>query len=146
MIALGSDHAGYELKIKIMRYLKEIDVKFTDYGCYNGDAADYPVFAKKVCESMLSGESEHGILVCNSGIGMSIAANRHRKIRAALCRDLRTAVAAREHNDANVLVLGARVTDHGLALEIVRTFFNYEFSNTERHIKRVGMLDGLGQE
>jgi len=144
MIALGSDHAGYELKIKVIRYFHNEKIKFTDFGCYTFDSVDYPVYARKVCEAVLSGKFEKGILFCNTGIGMSIAANRHGGIRAALCRDARSAVSARSHNDANVLVIGARVTDYNPAIEIINTFFTTDFSNEERHIRRVGMLDNPG--
>ena len=144
-IALGSDHAGYELKIKVIRYFHNEKIGFTDFGCYTFDAADYPIYARKVCEAVLSGEFDKGILFCNTGIGMSVAANRYNGIRAALCRDARTAVSARSHNDANVLVIGARVTDYNLTVDVIKTFFATEFSNAERHIRRVGMLDGPGR-
>ena len=141
MIALGNDHAGYELKNKIADYFKASGIGFKDFGCYSSEAADYPIYARAVCEGVLSGEYKAGILLCNTGTGMTVAANRFKGIRAAICRDERTATAARDHNDANVLVLGAKTTDHGLCMEIIKVFLACPFSNEAKHIKRIQMLD-----
>lgn len=141
MIALGSDHGGYELKQEIIRHLEEKGIEYKDYGCYDESPCDYPVFGKKAAQAVVSGECEKGILICGTGIGISIAANKTKGIRAALCHDVFSAKATREHNDANMLAMGARVVGPGLALMIVDTFLNTEFSNAERHQKRIDMLE-----
>ena len=141
MIALGSDHGGYGLKQEIIGYLEEKGIEYKDYGCYDESPCDYPVFGKKAAQAVVSGECEKGILICGTGIGISIAANKIKGIRAALCHDVFSAKATREHNDANILALGARVVGPGLALMIVDTFLNTEFSNAERHQKRIDMLE-----
>ena len=141
MIALGSDHGGYGLKQEIIGYLEEKGIEYKDYGCYDESPCDYPVFGKKAAQAVVSGECEKGILICGTGIGISIAANKIRGVRAALCHDVFSAKATREHNDANILAMGARVVGTGLALMIVDTFLNTEFSNAERHQKRIDMLE-----
>ena len=141
MIALGSDQAGYELKQEIIGYLEEKGIEYKDYGCYDESPCDYPVFGKKAAQAVVSGECEKGILICGTGIGISIAANKIKGVRAALCHDVFSAKATREHNDANMLAMGARVVGPGLALMIVDTFLNTEFSNAERHQKRIDMLE-----
>ncbi|MBC8562196.1 ribose 5-phosphate isomerase B [Jutongia huaianensis] len=141
MIALGSDHGGYGLKQEIIGYLEEKGIEYKDYGCYDESPCDYPVFGKKAAQAVVSGECEKGILICGTGIGISIAANKIKGVRAALCHDVFSAKATREHNDANMLALGARVVGPGLALMIVDTFLNTEFSNAERHQKRIDMLE-----
>ena len=141
MIALGCDHGGYELKLEIKKYLDEKGLEYKDFGCDSTDAVDYPVYAKKVAKSILSGECEKGILICGTGIGISITANKFKGIRAALCTDCFCAEATRLHNDANVLALGGRVVGTGLAVKIVDTFLETEFSNGERHIRRIDMLE-----
>ena len=141
MIALGSDHGGYGLKQEIIGYLEEKGIEYKDYGCYDESPCDYPVFGKKAAQAVVSGECEKGILICGTGIGISIAANKIKGVRAALCHDVFSAKATREHNDANMLAMGARVVGPGLALMIVDTFFNTEFSNAERHQKRIDMLE-----
>ncbi len=141
MIALGSDHGGYGLKQEIIKYLEEKGVGYKDYGCYDESPCDYPVFGKKAARAVASGECEKGILICGTGIGISIAANKIKGIRAALCHDVFSAKATREHNDANMLAMGARVVGPGLALMIVDTFLNTEFSNAERHQNRIDMLE-----
>lgn len=137
MIAIGSDHGGYWLKQEIMAHLKEQGVEYKDYGCYDEKSCDYPVYAKKVANAIVSGECEK----CGTGIGISITANKVKGIRAALCHDTFSAQATREHNDANILAMGARVVGPGLALKIVDTFLNTEFSNDERHIRRINMIE-----
>ncbi len=141
MIALGSDQAGYELKQVIMKHLEERGLEYKDYGSYNADPVDYPVYGKKVAEAIVSGECDRGILICGTGIGISIAANKVKGIRAAVCSDCFSAEATRLHNDANILAFGARVIGPGLAEKIVDTFLDTEFSGAERHVRRVEMLD-----
>ncbi len=141
MIALGCDHGGYELKQEIIKHLQEREIEFKDYGCDSLESVDYPVYAKKVANVVASGECEKGILICGTGIGISIAANKVKGIRAALCTDCFMAEATRLHNDANILALGGRVVGPGLALKIVDTFLDTEFSNDERHIRRIGMIE-----
>ena len=141
MIALGSDHGGYGLKQEIIRYLEEKGIEYKDYGCYDERPCDYPVYGKKAAQAVASGECEKGILICGTGIVISIAANKVKGIRAALCHDVFSAKATREHNDANMLAMGARVVGPGLALMIVDTFLNTEFSHAERHQNRIDQLE-----
>lgn len=141
MIALGCDHGGYPLKKEVIRYLEEHNIEYKDFGCYDTTAVDYPEYAKKVAHSVADGECEKGILICGTGIGISIAANKVKGIRAALCHDCFSARATREHNDANILAMGARVIGSGLALQIVDIFLNTEFSNEERHVKRIAQIE-----
>ena len=141
MIALGCDHGGYELKQEIVKYLEENKVEYKDYGCYDTSSVDYPEYAKKVAHAVADKEAEKGILICGTGIGISIAANKVKGIRAALCHDCFSAQATREHNDANILAMGARVIGPGLAVKIVDTFLHTEFSNEERHINRIAQIE-----
>lgn len=141
MIALGSDHGGYELKQEIINYLKENGIDFKDYGCYSTESCDYPVYAKEVANAIVNKECDKGILVCGTGIGISITANKIKGIRAAVCTDCFTAQATRSHNDANVLALGGRVVGAGLAIKIVDTFLNTEFSGEERHMRRIAQIE-----
>jgi len=139
-IALAADHAGYEFKDALASYLREKGYDVIDLGTNSSDSVDYPVYAKKLCSSILSGECEKGILVCGTGIGMSIAANRHKGIRAALCTIPEYARLAREHNNANVLCLGARFVGFDEAVKITDVFLNTEFLGG-RHQNRVNQLD-----
>lgn len=141
MIAIGSDHGGYELKQEIMKHLDDLGLEYKDYGCYNQEACDYPVYGKAVAHAIVNGECDKGILICGTGIGISISANKVKGIRAALCHDTFSAQATREHNDANILAMGARVVGPGLALKIVDTFLNTEFSNAERHANRIKQIE-----
>lgn len=141
MIALGCDHGGYELKQEIIKYLEENEVAYKDFGCYDTSSVDYPEYAKKVAHAVADGEAEKGILICGTGIGISIAANKVKGIRAALCHDCFSAQATREHNDANIVAMGARVIGPGLAVKIVDTFLNTPFSNDERHIRRIAQIE-----
>lgn len=141
MIALGSDQAGFELKQEVIKYLEEKGLEYKDYGSYNADPVDYPVYGKLVANAIVSGECEKGILICGTGIGISIAANKVKGIRAAVCSDCFSAEATRLHNDANILAFGARVVGPGLAVKIVDTFLNTEFSGAERHVRRVEMIE-----
>ncbi len=142
MIAIGSDHGGWELKQEIMAHLKERGLAYWDFGTYTSDSCDYPVYGKAVAQAVASGEYEFGILICGTGIGISITANKVPGIRAALCGDCFSAEATRAHNDANILALGGRVTGAGLALKIVDTFLDTPFSGDERHVRRISMIEG----
>ena len=141
MIALGCDHGGYELKLEVIKYLEQNNIPYKDFGCDSTDAVDYPVYAKKVANAVANKECEKGILICGTGIGISIAANKVKGIRCALCSDCFPAEATRQHNDANILAMGARVLGGGLAVKIVDTFLNTEFSNDERHIRRINLIE-----
>ncbi|PWL75444.1 MAG: ribose 5-phosphate isomerase B [Clostridiales bacterium] len=141
MIAIGSDHGGFELKKKLMEHLSERGLEYKDFGTYSSASCDYPVYAKAVANAVASGECDRGIIICGTGIGVSITANKVRGIRAALCGDCFSAEATRQHNDANVLCMGARVVGEGLALKIADTFLDTPFSNDERHIRRISMIE-----
>ena len=141
MIAIGSDHGGFGLKQEIMEYLDKNGYEYKDYGCYEEKSTDYPIYAKKVAKAVQSGEAEKSILICGTGIGMSITANKFKGIRCSLCADCFTAEATREHNDSNILALGARTTGPGLALKIVDTYLKTPFSNDERHIRRISQIE-----
>ncbi len=141
MIALGCDHGGYDLMQAVIRHLDERGIEYKNYGCYSSESVDYPIYAKAVAHAVADGECEQGILICGTGIGVSITANKVPGIRAALCGDCFSAQATREHNDANILTMGARVTGAGLALKIVDTFLDTPFSNDERHIRRISMIE-----
>ena len=138
-IAVGSDHGGFECKQMIIRFLKDRGQEVIDQGCYSTESVDYPDFADKVCASIQRNECERGILICGTGIGMSIAANRHRDIRAALCHEAYTARMSREHNNANVLCFGGRVLGPEIALDVVGTWVETEFSGG-RHQRRLDKM------
>lgn len=142
MIGIGSDHGGYELKQAVIKHLEEKGHAVKDYGCYSEESCDYPVYAKAVAEGILKDEVKQGILICGTGIGISIAANKIPGIRAALCTDCFCAEATRQHNDANVLALGGRVVGPGLAVKIVDTFLHTAFSGAERHQRRIDLIEG----
>ena len=141
MIGIGCDHGGYELKKEILRYFDENSIEYKDFGCDSTDAVDYPIYAKKVAEAVVNKECEKGILICGTGIGISIAANKVQGIRCALCHDCFSAEATRLHNDANIIAMGGRVIGAGHAVKVVQTFLNTEFSNDERHLKRIRLID-----
>ena len=141
MIAIASDQGGYELKQSVMEHLKERGTEYQDLGSYGPESVDYPIYARKVANAVLSGECEKGILICGTGIGVSIQANRFPGIRAALCSDCFSAEATRLHNDANVICLGGRVTGPGLANKLEDTFLDTPFSGAERHQRRINMID-----
>ena len=141
MIALGCDHGGYELMQEVIKYLEEHGLEYKNYGTYSTDSCDYPDYAKKVAEAILAGECEKGILICGTGIGISITANKFKGIRAALCSDCFSAEATRLHNNANILAMGGRVVGPGLAVKIVDTFLNTPFSNDERHKRRIAKIE-----
>lgn len=145
MVAIGCDHGGYELKKEIIAHLTKNGVEIKDFGTYDGNSVDYPDIAKLVCKSILSGECENGILVCGTGIGISIAANKHKGIRAAVCSDEFSAKFTRLHNDANVLCLGGRVVGPGLACELVDIFLSTGFEGG-RHALRVDKITAIENE
>ncbi len=141
MIAIGCDHGGYELKKEIIKYLESKGFEYKDFGCDSEASVDYPVYGKLVANAVANGECEKGILICGTGIGMSIVANKVPGVRCALVTDCFSAQATREHNDTNVMSLGARVTGPGLAVKLVDIWLNTEFSNDERHIRRIEMIE-----
>ena len=141
MIAIGCDHGGFALKQEIIAYFKANGTEFKDFGCMSEEAVDYPDYAKSVSKAVLSGECEKGVLICGTGIGISIAANKIPGIRCALCHDVFSAEATRLHNDTNIVALGGRVIGPGLAIKVVDTFLKTPFSNEERHIKRISKLE-----
>lgn len=142
MVAIGCDHGGVELKDMIVAHLKGQGIEVKDFGCYDKNAVDYPIYGKKVGEAVASGECEKGIVICTTGIGISIAANKVKGVRAALCADTLSAKMTRLHNDANVLAMGAGIVGPNLAKEIVDTFLGTDFSGEERHQRRVDMIEG----
>ena len=141
MIFIGSDHGGYSLKLEVIEHLKNRGIEVTDIGCDSEASCDYPVYAKKVTDAIKDGSADLGILICGTGIGISIAANKVKGIRAALCTDCYMAELTRLHNDANILAMGGRVVGPGLAVKIVDTFLHTEFSNEERHMRRIEMIE-----
>lgn len=141
MIAIGSDHGGYELKQNVIRYLEEKGISYQDLGCNSKDSVDYPVYGKAVAHAVADGTCEKGIVICTTGIGISIAANKIPGIRCALCSDTLSAKMTRLHNDANVLALGGGMIGPNLALDIVETFLNTPFSGEEKHQRRVNLLE-----
>ena len=144
MIALGSDHGGFDLKQRVKAYLDEKHIPYKDYGCDSKESCDYPIFGKAAAEAVASGECEKGIVICTTGIGISIAANKHKGIRAACCSDCFSARATRLHNDANVLCMGGRVVGAGLACQMVDEFLAASFERG-RHQRRVDKLTALEQ-
>jgi len=145
LVAIGSDHAGYELKEKMKAVLADLHLGVVDFGCTGPDSVDYPDFGMKVAEAVNSGRFAEGILICGTGIGMSIVANRFPNIRAALCHNEFTAQAAREHNNANILVMGARVVSEEEAAAIINTWFRAEFL-AGRHSRRLAKISQLSQD
>ncbi len=141
MIAIGCDHGGYELKQEIIRYLQEKHIEYRDFGTDSTASCDYPVYAKLVSNAVVSGECEFGILICGTGIGISITANKIAGVRCALCHDCFSAEATRLHNNANILAMGGRIVGPGLAVKIVDTFLNTPFSNEERHLRRIAQIE-----
>jgi len=142
IIAIGSDHAGIALRVQLTDYLTSRGIECIDCGCPEGTTADYPVIAAAVCSKITCDTATAGVLICGTGIGISIAANKHKGIRAGLCMETYSAAMTRQHNDANVLCLGARVTGSGLAQEILATFLDTDFEGG-RHQARVDMIKAL---
>lgn len=139
-IAIGADHGGFELKEKIIEYLKNNDIEFKDFGTFSSESCDYPIVAKEVANEVSKNNFNRGILVCGSGIGMSITANKIKGIRAALCWNLSTAELSRAHNNSNILCLGQRQLEDNLALEMVKKWLDTEFESG-RHKIRVDMIE-----
>ncbi len=144
MLAIGSDHGGYALKQAVMKHLSERGIEYRDFGTYSEESCDYPDFGEAVGRAVASGECERGIVICGTGIGISIAANKVRGVRCALCGDCFSAEMTRRHNDANVLAMGARVLGEGLALKIVDTFLDTGFDGG-RHARRIAKLAEIEQ-
>lgn len=141
-IALGSDHRGFELKNRIINFLKSSGYEYVDFGCNSADAVDYPDFASDVARSIIKGQADYGILICASGIGMSITANKYNGIRAAICCNPELAVRARRHNDANVLCLGSDFVDEPTAIDITRNFLTTAFEGG-RHQRRLDKISKI---
>ena len=141
MISIGCDHGGLKLKEVIVSYFKEKNIEYKDCGCYTADSCDYPVFGKAAAQAVADGECEKGIVICTTGIGISISANKVKGVRCALCSDTLSAKMTRLHNDANMLALGAGMVGENLALDIVETFLNTEFSGEERHQRRINLIE-----
>lgn len=142
MIAIGSDHGGFELKNHMVKYLLEKGYAVKDFGTYSEDSVDYPDCAKPVCEAVISGEAEKGILICGTGIGISIAANKYKGIRAALCSNEYSAAMAKRHNNANILCLGGRVTGRELAYSIAEAWLDEKFEGG-RHEQRIAKIHAV---
>ncbi|WP_152399961.1 ribose 5-phosphate isomerase B [Paenibacillus cellulositrophicus] len=142
-IAVGTDHAGIRLKEDIIAVIEGMGHQVADVGCGCTDSVDYPDYALPVCDLVTKGEADRGILICGTGIGMSIAANKVPGIRCALVHDVFSAIATREHNDSNVLAMGERVIGPGLAQEIVKVWLGTEFSGGERHVGRVNKIKAI---
>ena len=143
MIALGCDHGGFALKQEIMKHLDEKQIAYKDYGTYTEESCDYPIYGEAVGKAVASGECERGIIICGTGIGISMAANKVGGIRCAHCADTVEARLTREHNDANMLAIGAGFTGELLALEMVDVFLTTPFSEGERHARRVGKVNAI---
>lgn len=141
-IAIGADHGGFELKEKIVEYLKENNIEYFDFGTYSNESCDYPIYAETVANEVAKGSFNRGILVCGSGIGMSVAANKVKGIIAALCWNIATAKSARTHNNSNILCLGERQLDMDLAMQIVKVWLNTEFEGG-RHERRVSQINEI---
>lgn len=142
MIALGCDHGGYGLMQEVKAHLDSLGLEYKDFGTYSEDSCDYPVFGEAAARAVAGGECDCGIVICGTGIGISIAANKVKGVRAALCSDCYSAEYTRRHNDANILAMGARVLGSGLALKIVDTFLNTEFEGG-RHARRVALISEI---
>lgn len=141
MIALGSDHGGYDLKQKVKAYLDQKGIPYEDMGCDSRESCDYPLFGRAAAQAVAEGRCEKGIVICTTGIGISISANKVAGVRCALCADTLSAKMTRLHNDANMLALGAGIVGGNLALEIVDTFLNTPFSGEERHQRRINLIE-----
>ncbi len=146
IIAVGCDHAGYELKLELIRHLQQRGLETVDFGTDSTSSCDYPDYARKVAQAVVDGNAQLGLLVCGTGIGMSIAANKVKGIRAAVLSDEFSAQATREHNDANILCLGARVVDVPTAVRLLDIFLDTPFSHGENHVRRIGKIAELEKE
>lgn len=145
-IAIGADHAGYVLKDVVVPFIESLGHEIVDVGCDCSQSVDYPDYALPVCDLVASGEADRGILICGTGIGMSIAANKVKGIRCALVHDLFSAKATREHNDTNVLAMGERIIGPGVAQEIIRIWLETPFSEGERHQGRLNKVAQIEQQ
>ena len=143
MIGIGSDHGGYDLKRTVISYLEENGIEYKDYGCMDKNSCDYPIYGKAVAEAVADGTCEKGIVICTTGIGISMVANKIPGIRCALCSDTVSAKLTRLHNDANVLAMGGGIVGNNLAISIVDAFIHTEFSEEEKHKRRVAMINGI---
>lgn len=143
VIAIGCDHAGWELKEFLKEYLVSIDYKIEDYGTNSNESVDYPDYGIQVAEAVSCGKFERAILICGTGVGMSIVANKFPGVRAAFCHDIYTARASREHNNSNILILGGRTTSNELGKEIVNVWISTPFSEEERHRRRIEKIKSL---
>ena len=141
IVGIGNDHSALELKAEIIEFLTENGHEVIDYGTNSAESCDYPIYGETVANAVVKGEVDRGILICGTGLGISLAANKVKGIRAAVCTDCFTAEATRLHNDANILALGGRVVGPGLALKIVDTFLNTPFSGEERHSRRISKIE-----
>ena len=142
MIAIGNDHAGFELKGAVISVLDELNIEYKDFGCYSTEKAEYPVYAQKVADSVAKGECERGILLCGTGLGISIAANKVKGIRAAVCSDPFSAKMSKIHNDSNILAMGARVIGSEVAKMILREWLSAEFEGG-RHKERIDQIASI---
>lgn len=142
MIALGSDHGGYDLKMAVIAHLEERGIEYKDFGCYDKSSCDYPEFGRAAAEAVASGECEKGIVICTTGIGISISANKVKGVRCALCSEPLSAKMTRLHNNANMLAMGAGIINAFMANEIVDTFLDTPFSEEERHQRRIDKIEG----
>ncbi len=141
MVALGCDHGGFDLKQHVICHLEERGIAYKDFGCFDKTSCDYPQFGRAAAKAVASGECEKGIVICTTGIGISITANKIKGVRAALCSEPLSARMTRLHNDANVLALGGALIGPNMAFEIVDTFLDTEFSSEEKHIRRVEQIE-----
>ena len=146
MIAIGCDHGGYELKQEVLNYFVENHIEYKDFGCYGKGSCDYPEYGQAVAKAVASGEFDRGIVICTTGIGISITANKVKGIRCALCSDTVSARLTREHNNANVLALGAGIEGTYLARSREETFLNTDFPGEEKHCRRVAAIQALEEE
>jgi ribose 5-phosphate isomerase B len=142
-VVIGSDHAGFELKVMLAKRLRDLGEEVVDVGTNSTDPVDYPDFAAAVGHAILEGRADRGVLICGSGVGASVAANKIKGIRAGLCHDTYSAHQGVEHDDMNVLVLGARVIGPALANELVEAYLKAKFTNEERHVRRLGKIKAL---
>jgi len=141
MIAIGSDHGGYDLRVAVVKYLEDKGYEVKDFGCPDKSSVDYPVYGKLVAEAVAKGEAEKGIVICTTGVGISMVANKVKGVRCALCSEPLSAKMTRLHNDANVLALGGALIGPNMAYEIVDVFLNTEFSGEEKHVRRINMME-----
>ncbi len=144
-VAIGADHGAFDRKAEVIEHLKSCGHEVKDFGTYTPDSCDYPAIGNSVAEAVASGEFDRGIVMCTTGIGISIVANKVRGIRCALCSDTTSARLTRQHNDANMLSIGAGVIGPNLTMDIVDVFMNTEFSNEEKHVRRLSQLKALEQ-